>query len=86
MECYVLVNSILPDQYTRSDYFLELSKASGCLAEKERSTEILERERTEERKDVVFKKSNTEPLGRPTVINKPPLSPEPSKWETFVEK
>ena len=45
-----------PDQYTRSDYFSELSKASGCLAE-ERSTERLERERTEERKDVVFKKS-----------------------------
>ena len=57
MECYVLVNSVLPDQYTRSDYFSELSKVSGCLAQEERSTEILERERTEERKDIVFKKS-----------------------------
>ena len=56
MEFSILVNSVLPDQYTRSDYFSELSKASGCLAE-ERSTERLERERTEERKDVVFKKS-----------------------------
>lgn len=49
MEFYVLVNSVLPDQYTRSDYFSELSKVSGCLAQEERSTEILERERTEER-------------------------------------
>lgn len=85
MEFSVLVNSVLPDQYTRSDYFSELSKASGCLAE-ERSTERLERERTEERKGAVFKKVHTEPLGRPTVINEPPLSPEPSRWETFVEK
>ena len=57
MEFYALVNSVLPDQYTRSYYFSDLSKACGCLAEEERSTEILERERTEERKDVVFKKS-----------------------------
>ena len=52
MELRVLVNSVLPGQYASSDYFSELSKACGCLAEEERSTEILERERTEEGEDV----------------------------------
>lgn len=58
MELCGLVNSVLPGQYASSDYFSELSKAFGCLAEEERSTEVLERERTEEGEDV-FKKKKT---------------------------